>query len=307
MSSYLSFSFQHNTPGEVVSNFDYNEACTPYSILLDPGKYFFEAWGAAGGSNGGKGGYTAGTIEFHSQTQLYAIVGGIGEGPVREFRTTAGGCGGGGNGGAPYNGSFSSGAGGGGATTIYYQTQSISNRILVSGGGGAFQGPGITEITGHACGLTAGYAGGLEAGKGTSMYDANSDGATQSFGKLDGKGSDGRSSTSSNFCMGEGSGGSGGGYLGGTSAISSYNSAGSGGSSYISGHPECSTFENIAFSNPKILAGNEEMSLPNGTKSIGNPNHGYLRITYILPLCSCPKLCFDLQYFMTFASLILDS
>lgn len=136
---YLSFSLLRSNSIDIAADFDYNDNCIPYSILLDPGRYFFEAWGAAGGNYGENGGYTAGTIDFSTRTQLYAIVGGMGEMPVKEVRNTKGGCGGGGKGGAPASTNYYSGAGGGGATTVYYQNYSTDNRILVSGGGGAFK------------------------------------------------------------------------------------------------------------------------------------------------------------------------
>ena len=54
--------------------------CYPYQVELFPGVYRFEAWGAQGSSasskyEGGRGGYTAGTIRLVNQTKLYIFVG----------------------------------------------------------------------------------------------------------------------------------------------------------------------------------------------------------------------------------------
>ena len=86
-----------------------------------------------------------------------------------------------------------------------------------------------------ACGGTAGYAGGLAAGNGIIDYTISL-GANQSFGNVNGIGADGRKGNNLG-CRAEGSGGSGGGYRGGLSSTSEFDSPGSGGSSYISGHP----------------------------------------------------------------------
>ncbi|KAI5517897.1 glycine-rich protein family [Trichomonas vaginalis G3] len=152
---------------------------------------------------------------------------------------------------------------------------------------------------------TAGYAGGLVAGNGVNQY-ATSIGASQTNGNKNGIGADGRNGKLANY-KGEGSGGSGGGYRGGLSSTSEFDSPGSGGSSYISGHPGCVKFVGIVFNNAKIVSGNESMILPNGTISTGNPNHGYLRITYLLPICSCLKSYFDFHFFLILTNILLDS
>ena len=157
-----------------------------------------------------------------------------------------------------------------------------------------------------ACEGTAGYAGGLAAGNGIIDYTISL-GASQSFGNEVGIGSDGRNGTIRAVCKCEGNGGSGGGYRGGLSSSSEFNTPGSGGSSYISGHPGCDTFEGIVFNNAKIVSGNESMILPNGSVSTGNPNHGYLRITYLLPICSCLKSYFDFHFFLILTNILLDS
>ena len=90
-------------------------------------------------------------------------------------------------------------------------------------------------------------------------------------------------------------------------SLSEFNTPGLGGSSYISGHPGCSKFQEIVFSNAKIVSGNESMILPNGTISTGNPNHGYLRITYLLPICTNTNSYFDFHFFMILINILYES
>ena len=51
-----------------------------YAIVLTPGRYRFELWGASGGASDGsypgKGGYISGTINIYETTEAYAYVGG---------------------------------------------------------------------------------------------------------------------------------------------------------------------------------------------------------------------------------------
>ena len=48
--------------------------CTYFTALLKPGIYAFETWGAEGGYNGGKGGYSFGTINLIKKTRIYIFI-----------------------------------------------------------------------------------------------------------------------------------------------------------------------------------------------------------------------------------------
>nr|DAI35435.1 MAG TPA: Glycine rich protein [Caudoviricetes sp.] len=91
-----------------VYNFEYTGAVQ--QLTLPKGKYILECWGAQGGyrsvfENGGKGGYSVGTLSLESQTTVYVYAGGSGN---------SGGTNGGFNGG----GKRSTYNGGGGASDI---------------------------------------------------------------------------------------------------------------------------------------------------------------------------------------------
>jgi len=141
------------------------------SITLDPGTYKLETWGAQGGTDGGStgglGGYSIGTISLSAKTTLYIGVGGSGS-------LSTGGYNGGGSG----NGNSNYGVGGGGATHIATSTGLLSSLsgnktsiLLVAGGGGggddgvpAGAGGGISGGAsggGSVATQTAGYAFGL--------------------------------------------------------------------------------------------------------------------------------------------------
>ncbi|EAX99459.1 hypothetical protein TVAG_053020 [Trichomonas vaginalis G3] len=272
-------------------NYSYKGNCDPVQIHLLPGRYLFEAWGAAGGIENenffGKGGYTSGIITLTKQTRFYAIIGSRGQRAVKAMTTPLGGCGGGGKGGLPYSTNYFSGAGGGDATIIYYETQELGSRIMVSGGGGGG--------TSSSCFLMPGYVGGVVAGNGGSnRINLISIGGSQDNGTQNGVGQNGRNGQLGD-CGKEGNPGCGGGYRGGmtTTVTGDYSDvSGSGGSSYISGDPYCKTNPLATFHDTKILAGNKYFNLPDGTQSLGNPSHGYLRITKLAPIPTCHIMCY---------------
>ena len=140
-------------------NFDYTGSVQ--SLLLPPGSYKLETWGAQGGSNaaassysitaqsGGKGGYSTGQLTLPSAQTVYAFVGGQGG------SSGNGGWngGGGGSGSSSYDSSNTNGVSrmgcGGGATDIALTTSTMSyssyrtnrssesllSRMIVAGGG----------------------------------------------------------------------------------------------------------------------------------------------------------------------------
>lgn len=191
------------------------------------GTYKIELLGASGGDagtlKGGKGAYTSGEIYLTSGEKLYFNVGCQGSklsGGVSA--STKGGYNGGGDGTTSSVGVSYSG-GGGGATDVRYNGNSLSDRIMVAGGGSG---------AGNGSSAKAGSPGG-------SLIAQNSENGVKGATQIDG-GKTGENPGS--FGIGAnavtlGSGG-GGGYYGGSGGTSSGSTgtSGSGGSSYISGY-----------------------------------------------------------------------
>ena len=211
--------------------------CTPYKVTLPRGCYFFQLFGAAGGSRSGdalrgKGGYSAGVYKVKQDYQeLYVYIGGVGS------NESIGGYNGGGS-------SYGSASGGGGATDIrtsegtWDNHQSLNSRIIVAGGGG-----------GSRNDLKGGNGGGLygEQGKYQSSNKPCYGGpetCIDGSGDCTNQGSKGAgASADEKWDTWNGGGGGGGGYIGGGAAG---NSAGSGGSGFIEGlyEPKVTMFSN---------------------------------------------------------------
>ena len=116
---------------------DSTTSCSPYTAILDPGKYRLEVWGASGGDRGdgkgGSGGYSTGILSLHSKTTLYVTVGGHGS------IVTSGNLEGGYNGGGSSRYAEDSDYGtGGGATDIRIDSNDDMSRVIVAGGGGGY-------------------------------------------------------------------------------------------------------------------------------------------------------------------------
>ena len=200
------------------------------SIVLAPGRYKMECYGArGGGGNGGDniayaglGGYTKGVLEIYTQTTFYIYVGGIGS---WIGRTGSGGW----NGGGTANNQNSAAGSGGGATDIrlvsgtWDNLASLRSRIMVAGGGG---GGGRYDVKG-------GNGGGLTGGDGVGATGASQTAGGTSNGSF-GKGGDG---PNTNYGKGCGGGGYYGGGANGTG--NSWYHSGGGGSSFISGMSGC--------------------------------------------------------------------
>ena len=61
------------------ATYTFNYTGAVQTVNLQAGSYNIEAWGAnGGGSQGGKGGYSTGTLTLSSATTLYVVVGGPG-------------------------------------------------------------------------------------------------------------------------------------------------------------------------------------------------------------------------------------
>ena len=218
-------------------------------LILTPGIYQFECWGAGGGSDdnnrGGYGGYAKGILETEKNITAYIYVGGAGASRARGY---GGGYNGGGN-----AGNIGTSGAGGGATDIRINSKSLYARIIVAGGGG-----GGGDSYGDRVG---GYGGGSQG------YSPNGAGpaGTQNNGYAFGQGQ---------HMSGDGGGG-GGGWYGGYSSYG--DGGGAGGSGYVytkdakKYYPSGCLLNNINFL--------ENTSLQNAK----NPNgyHGYAIITYL--------------------------
>ena len=193
-----------------VIDYDYTGEYQKFTAK-DTGIYQIELWGAQGGTDTGKGGYTSGEIHLNRGDILYVYVG------SRGATYNISGSGGGWNGGGNTGNTGTSRAGGGAtdvrlvrteATTIWNEERSLASRIMVAAGG-----------AGAESGSSAG-GGGLNGG---TAYDGSY--ATQTSGSAFGYAKQPTYDAS----------GPGGGYWGGTLPGRDSYTAG-GGSSYISGH-----------------------------------------------------------------------
>ena len=206
---------------------------SPEKIILPPGVYSLELYGANLGSpKGGKGGYVSATFIAANTTELYLYVGGRG-GDGTSSATGSGGWNGGGNGGKMYPG-YANGAGGGGATDIRTAfgrwDENLEKRLIVAGGGGG--------QSGHP-GQAGGNGGGLDGSPSKHVSDTacsnlGSDAGKKETGYGFGFGQNGKNGIWGS-CMCEGSGGGGGGWFGGyvrTDHIHTF--GGGGGSGYVS-------------------------------------------------------------------------
>ncbi|UUV13133.1 glycine rich domain-containing protein [Clostridioides difficile] len=112
-------------------NFDFKAEAQP--IILKPGKYKLECWGAFGrvwsGDSPSNGGYSYGELTLKKETTLYVYTGAFGSSNNYETFTFNG-------------GGLSVNSGGGGATDIrlnagdWNNEQGLLSRIIVAGGGG---------------------------------------------------------------------------------------------------------------------------------------------------------------------------
>ena len=238
-----------NTVTNEVYNYSYTGTVQEFKVPTN-GNYKIEVWGASGGdaynnkylhanSHGGRGGYSAGTVNLKENTTFYVVVGGRGK---YGSRYVAGGFNGGGTGGAGSSGS------GGGATDVrlksgVLETESLNSRIIVAGGGG-----GSDDASGCYENCSLGNDGSGGAGGGITTEGVYIDGILHTryaAGQLPFTTTNftGTLASSSKLGIGENgiatdTGGAGGGYYGGVASKNS-NGGGGGGSSFISGHAGC--------------------------------------------------------------------
>ncbi|HBF2871045.1 TPA: hypothetical protein KN242_002671 [Clostridioides difficile] len=205
------------------TEWNFDAVSSAQEIILKPGKYKFECWGARGGALGtpfesgfyyGYGGYCSGEITLKKETTLYLYVGIDGRK------------------GYNFNGAgYGNGASGGGATDIrliggtWDNEQGLLSRIIVAGGGGG------TYDKQHG-----GDGGGLKGTLGTSSTGAAAHGGTQFEG---GRGRDKDGSCDGFFGKGatpknpSSQSGGGGGWFGGAYPASGFGNGSGGGSGYV--------------------------------------------------------------------------
>ena len=285
-------------------------------IILFPGTYKFECWGAQGGSGreegkitttGGKGAYASGILSLKRRRRFFVYVGTKGSDGSATYKSVApGGWNGGGNGG-PDDDNDGSG-GGGGASDIrlvsgeWNSMDSLLSRIILASGGSGSAYDGY----GSPGGALTGYIS-------TSVNTF-----TSSPGGSFGVGKNGLSHSSVP------SSGAGGGYFGGSASSgigdgSYYKAVSSSGTSYVSGFTGCTTvnengektqnpvhYSKIEFFDPIIIDGLGQFYNADNQKETGHSGNGSVKITQINSL-SCSK-CFQVsQKFKLITSLMIMS
>lgn len=273
---------------------DVQEFTAPYT-----GVYKIETWGAAGYSNdlSGNGAYTSGNIELTKGSKLYVYVGEQSTGKTATY-----------NGGGACSNNCSAG---GGATDIrlvsgnWNDSESLASRIMVSAGGAGYN-PWSNSYKGGAGGALTGLVG---------EGDSPGTGATQTSGGISNGNVASRNGTFGIGGYGDnwGGGGSGGYYGGSGGKNSGTGNGGTSGSSYISGYQgavaitsssdltprldsnnvQCTDasalnditcsyhYSNKIFTNTVMTAGNEKITEPDKTTSIGHKGNGYARIDLV--------------------------
>ena len=286
--------------------FDFkNEA---QEIILSPGVYKFEAWGASGAFTNcgqrverrGRGAYVSGVIKLRFRKTFYVYVGQ--EGSYDE---------------ASFNGIPGKPTGylGGGATDFrlksgenWNDTESLKSRIMVAGAGG-----------GNDC-LPAGDGGTFEglSPLNNGSVSINPTPGTQISGGTAGKFHNRPIACDGGFGFGgsgdydeesetryDAGGGGGGGYYGG-GGVSGFGGGG-GGSSFVSGHIGCNAikgdiddiqpsgqsihFSQLYFESSHMISGNDTMPSPRSSNlQTGNIGNGFAKITILsLNLISCKR------------------
>lgn len=280
-----------------------------HSILLPPGLYELECWGAQGGSYasnyaaGGKGGYAKGELTLDEPTALFLYAGGkgsYGKGAAATF--SGGGWNGGGN--AAYRG-----GGGGGGSDIRIGSTDLKARVIVAGGGGgSYSYSSSYKAAGGAGGGSNGKNGGNSGiaaysnfcGQGGTPTAGGASNTAVTSGAYNGRdgvfgvgGDGGRAYSTTYYANGAG----GGGWYGGSGADgyqgnSRYRAAGGGGgsgyvytSSTYSQYPSgCLLNSNYYLDNTSLVAGNVSNGIPayaSGILTTGHSGNGAVRITVL--------------------------
>ena len=276
------------------SNFN----CTPYNVVLSPGIYQIECYGAGNTHNGNSagGGYTSGIINVKEPLEIYLYLGAEGEYLYNDFDSNDEVFNGGG-------GNLWAGHTGSGATDFrlvngsWKNFDSLKSRIMVAGGAG-----------GSECGK-GGFGGGLKGGDGESGKCDDKEYKLPGAGASNNDGGDGAFPGEFGYATKPISGSNGeknyncggGGYYGGGSNKDT-GAGGGGGSSFISGHRGCDAihkdstalsiqhteqsihYSNISFFSTTILSGNENFISPDHlTIEKGHVSSGSVVITILSP------------------------
>lgn len=261
----------------------------PYSgeavmVMMPPGRYLLEVWGAQGGyrtnaTYGGKGGYSRGELTLTEFTQLFVRSGGSGN---------TGGPAGGYNGG----GKRSTYNGGGGASDVRIGTDDPNHRVIVAGGGGSDG--AANKAGGYGGGETGqsrtdnygtGGFGGTQTGVSNASWQATdtSDDTASQTGAYAGFGFGGNG-----IALKSGYGGAGGGgWYGGSGSVPDGSGdddrGGAGGSGFVwTGGTVPSGFrlgEGHALQNAQTLNGSRSFLSPAGASETGHTGDGHVRIT----------------------------
>ena len=262
-------------------DYPYNTNKVPYEFTLTAGLYKLEVWGGQGGKGGssysyegGKGGYSVGTMQLIETTKIFVRTGGQGEtnSSSSSYRTIYGGYNGGGS-----VLSYGYCGAGGGATDIRLKEDSLYSRIIVAGGG---SGSGWT--------VAGSYGGGTSGGSNSSSSYA---GSTTSGGGAYNSGGSYQAVTAGTFGIGgNGSGSSaggssgGGGWYGGGGA--GYTGGSGGGSGYVYTEKTASQYPSGCLLNSinylidaQTIGGNISFKSPSGTNETGHAGNGHARIT----------------------------
>ena len=268
---------------------DYTYTGSKQTVTLQPGTYIIECWGASGGGpsdNGGKGGYSKGTLVLGAVTTVYIYAGGQGNYSTLAKATSNGGFNGGGK---AYNTVTNYACGsGGGASDVRVGTDSYYARVIVAGGGGGYAkyttsdmmsggaGGGTSGVDGIGTGTGAPSGkGGSQSSGGTSYYGNSANSST--YGTLAGFGVGGGATNSTSYRT---NGGGGGWYGGGYSQ----RAGAGGGSGYVltssSYKPSGYLLDSDYYlSDAETKAGDTSFPSTSGGTETGHSGNGYVRIT----------------------------
>ena len=281
----------YSSGGGDTLSFAYTGSVVP--VLLKRGIYQLECWGAQGGTagsytEGGRGGYSVGTLTLTSNSTVYVYVGGAGSSGAN----VPGGFNGGGLG---YSSNSRTMTSGGGASDIRIGVDSLYSRVIVAGGGGGGYETGV-----QGDGSTRAFGGGLTGGDGTSPNTGRwGTGGTQTAGGAYATGTNSWGGTIyagsfglGGYSVGAGySNGGGSGWYGGGASIP--DGGGGGGSGWVY---TASTFSTWQAGNPSdaskyilnsthylanasTTAGSQTFLSPLGVSETGHKGSGYVRIT----------------------------
>ena len=277
--------------------FEYTE-CTVSTMLLTPGVYQFEVWGASANMTKGLGGYSSGFLRVRKPLQIFIHLGGMGS---WGNGIQPGGC----NGGGDAKTQTSNVSSGGGGTDIRAYQDTLYHRFIVAGGGGGGDGTY--------------YGGGVKGGE-FAGGDGRGRAGNQTHPGIGCWGTDGCDSGSfgygGNATSVEFGGGGGGGWYGGASGSKRDESGwygAAGGSGYVlnetSNKPvNYALGKEMYMFNTQLIDGNQENIIPNyeypnEVFEKGNSGNGAARITFIAPLF-CKTFDHPIQH-MNLMSLIM--